>query len=140
MSDKTVAQKLLLRPDHLFVLLNAPHGYLDTIGALPSDVRVVRQATGPADVIQVFITSQREFEASIPSLKLALKPKGILWITYPKGTSPMASDINRDTIWRYARTVGMDAVAMFAVDKDWSALRLKVAGHVGRRTLSEDPV
>ncbi len=37
------------------------------------------------------------------------------------------TDINRDTIAEYARTLGLEGVAMISVDDDWSALRLKVA-------------
>jgi hypothetical protein len=54
-----------------------------------------------------------------------LKPEGILWITYPKGKGDIQSDINRDIIRIYALTVGLTTVAIFSVDKDWAALRLK---------------
>jgi hypothetical protein len=48
-------------------------------------------------------------------------------VTYHKGTSHVRSDINRDSIWRYAQTLGLAAVAIIAVDEDWAALRLKRA-------------
>ena len=38
----------------------------------------------------------------------------------------MKTDINRDTIWAYARGVGFDAVFLISIDDDWSAMRLKV--------------
>jgi hypothetical protein len=52
--------------------------------------------------------------------------KGLLWVTYHKGTSKQKSDINRDSIAAYALTIGLQAVAMIPVDDDLSALRLKV--------------
>ena len=61
-------------------------------------------------------------------LKAGLKPKGLLWITYPKGAAKIKSDITRDRIWRYAKTGGLDGVAMVAVDDTWSAMRLKLIG------------
>jgi hypothetical protein len=126
MSDKSVSQKLLLKPGHVFLLVNPPPGYMDRIGAIPDGVTVVHQTKGSADVVQAFVTSQKQLEQVVPSLKPHLKPGGLLWVTYPKGTSALASDLNRDTIWKYAKTVGMDAVAMFAVDETWSAMRLKL--------------
>jgi hypothetical protein len=51
----------------------------------------------------------------------------MIWVTYPKGTSKIKSDINRDSIWKYAQTIGLEAVAIFSVDGDWSALRPKAA-------------
>ena len=55
-----------------------------------------------------------------------MTPKGIIWVTYPKGTAKIKSDINRDSIREYTATVGLEAVAIFSLDDDWSALRLKV--------------
>ena len=58
-------------------------------------------------------------------LRAALAPQSILWITYPKGTASIKSDINRDSIRAFAAPFGLEAVAICAVDDDWSALRLK---------------
>ena len=126
MSTKSVAQKLLLKSGHVFVLIDPPPGYRDHLGALPDGLIIQNHPSNPADVIQVFVTSQGRMEKVLSELKTCLKPNGILWVTYPKGTSALASDVNRDTIWRFARTIGMDAVAMFAVDETWSAMRLKL--------------
>ena len=77
------------------------------------------------DIIQVFVANQAELERQVPRLKPLLKPKGIMWVTYRKGAGKVKSDIHRDTIWAYAHTVGMDGVALVAVDDQWSAMRLK---------------
>ena len=80
---------------------------------------------GDWDFIQLFVTSRSELEAQLKDLKPALKPGGLLWVTYPKGTSKIKADINRDTINQYARSIGLQGVAMISVDDTWSALRLK---------------
>ncbi|MDP3450678.1 MAG: hypothetical protein Q8R87_08865, partial [Anaerolineaceae bacterium] len=55
----------------------------------------------------------------------ALAPGGILWVIYPKLTSALRSDVSRDTIWKYAETIGWTGVAMVSVDETWSAFRMK---------------
>ncbi len=60
------------------------------------------------------------------NLKPILGSTSILWVTYPRGTSKIKADVNRDVIREYAQTVGLEAVAIFSVDDDWSALRLKI--------------
>ncbi len=126
MSDKSIAQKLLLKEGRTVRFVNAPPGYVASLGALPPGVKALK-ATGPAaDVTQVFVASRAELEKHVPRLKSALAPGGILWVTYPKGTSKMKSDVNRDSIAAYAHTVGMEVVSIISVDDDWSALRLKV--------------
>ena len=125
MSDKTIAQKLLIKEGHTFLLLNAPRGYKATLGALPPKVKVLTKPKGSADIVQAFVTSKQQLAEQLIGLRAALAPQGILWITYPKGTASIQSDINRDSIRAFAAPFGLEAVAICAVDDDWSALRLK---------------
>jgi hypothetical protein len=62
----------------------------------------------------------------LKNLKQLLNAKGLLWVTYPKGTSRIKADINRDSINDFAKSIGLQGVAMISVDDTWSALRLKV--------------
>lgn len=116
----------MLKPGQTFLLLNAPAGYEKSLGATSRGVKLATTITGKADVIQVFLTSKKELQESLPRLKKAVNPAGMIWITYPKGTSATKADINRDSIRTYAETLGLEAVAIFSVDSEWSALRLKV--------------
>ena len=118
MSDKTIAQKLMIKEGRSVLFRNAPHGYKSALGALPKNVTVVKALTQPVDLIQLFVANRRELEEQLPKLKVALKPDGILWITYHKGTSRIRTDINRDSINTYAQTIGLVGVAMISIDDD----------------------
>ncbi len=126
MPEKTVLQKLFLKEGQAFLLLDPPAGYLDLLGYLPAGVTLLTALNGPADVIQYFVTSQAALNKLAPRLKAALKPKGILWVTYPKGTSKVKTDLNRDILREMVTQFGLEAVALFSVDETWSAMRLKV--------------
>jgi hypothetical protein len=63
----------------------------------------------------------------LPRLKGLMAPKGMLWVTYHKGTSKVKTDIHRDMINAYAHSIGLEGVAMISIDEDWSALRLKLS-------------
>ncbi len=126
MSDKTVVQKLVIKEGQTVLLVRSPAGYEAALRPLPPNVRLLTQPAEQADIIQVFVADRREMESWLPKLKPLLKPKGILWVTYYKGTSRHKTDINRDSVFEYARSQGLQAVAQVAVDDDWSALRLKV--------------
>lgn len=125
MSEKTIVQKLFIKSNTKVLLINPPEGYLTRIGNLPEAVTILSSSSHPVDVIQVFVNNRAELEAQLPHLKGLLTPKGILWVTYHKGTSKVKTDINRDTINAYALTIGLIGVAMVSIDDDWSALRLK---------------
>jgi len=126
MSDKTIVQRLFIKPGCKFLLVNAPRGYQAQKGELPKGASVVAQTTSPVDLIQVFVANRKELEAQLPKLKKWLAPQGSLWVTYYKGTARIKTDINRDTINAYAQTIGLQGVAMISIDEDWSALRLKI--------------
>jgi hypothetical protein len=126
MSEKTVVQKLGVKPGAKVLLINPPPGYRKAMGNLPPKARVLIKPTEPADIVQVFVTFKEELEEQLTRLKATLRPTTALWVTYPKGTSKVETDINRDVIREYAETVGFQAVALFSVDGTWAALRLKV--------------
>ncbi len=127
MPDKTVAEKLLIKAGYRILIVDPPSGYLRTLGKLPDKVTLLDQQAANADLVQLFATSRKELEAKLPLLKTAVKPNGLLWVTYPKGTSKSKTDINRDSINTYARSIGLQGVAMVSVDNTWAALRLKPA-------------
>jgi predicted CoA-binding protein len=126
MSDKPIVQRLSLKPGYQFLLINPPAGYTAAMGELPAGVRLLGEVNTPVEAIQVFVRNRQELEALLPRLKQQMAPKGMLWVTYHKGTSKVKTDINRDTINAYAQTLGMQGVAMISIDEDWAALRLKL--------------
>jgi hypothetical protein len=125
MSDKSIVERLFIKPGNTFLLVKPPAGYLDRLGSLPKDAILLTEADKPVDAIQAFIANRAELEALLPKLKALMTPKGMLWVTYHKGTSMVKTDINRDTINAYAQTIGLQGVAMISIDDDWAALRLK---------------
>jgi hypothetical protein len=126
MTDKSIAQKLYIKPGFRFLLVNPPDGYLTQMGELPEGTILLSDSSCLVDAIQVFISNREELEDRLPQLKDVLAPKGMLWVTYHKGTSKVKTDINRDTIYAYAHTIGLDGVAMVSIDDNWSAMRLKL--------------
>jgi hypothetical protein len=126
MSDKSIAQKLFIKPGNKYLLVNPPEGYIAQIGKLPEGSIILSDSSCLVEVIQVFSANRMELEAQLPRLRELLTPKGMLWVTYHKGTSKMKTDINRDTINAYAHSIGLEGVAMISIDDDWSALRLKL--------------
>jgi hypothetical protein len=127
MSGKTIGEKLMLKPGQTFLLLKPPAGYEESVGALPEGVTPTASASGKVDAVQVFVSSKKELQETLPKLKDIIDPAGMIWVTYPKGTSGIKTDINRDSIRTYAETIGLETVAIFSVNCDWSALRLKIA-------------
>jgi len=123
MLDKTPAAKLLVKADMTLALLNPPTGYPGVLG-LPEGVALTSEPQG-ADAILVFVTTQAEAETVALSLEPHIGTKTIAWIAYPKGSTAAGFDLNRDTIWAFLRTIGLNAVSQVSLDSYWSALRVR---------------
>lgn len=125
MPDKSVAEKLFLKPGGSLFLVKAPANAKSLIGSWPTGTKLVGDASSVADVIILFARDRKELEANLGKLKKRLNPQGALWVAYAKGTSKQKADINRDSIREYAATIGLSAVSLISIDADWSCLRLK---------------
>ena len=84
---------------------------------MPERVVVLKEPKEFVYVIQVFVNSKKGVEQQLVKLKGILNLKGILWVTYHKGTSKVKTDISRDAIREYADAVGLQAVTMHGFDK-----------------------
>jgi hypothetical protein len=120
MSLKTVREKLRITEVSDVMILNAPEGYIKSL-----NITLIERSQNSVDIIQLFVTSSQQLEKELPKCQELLKPKGILWVTYPKLSSSIRGDLNRDVIGDYAKTLGLKSVAICGIDTTWSALRLK---------------
>jgi hypothetical protein len=125
MTEKSPAEKMLLKPGKKVLMVNPPPDLPALIGPLPEGVIRVEGAERQPDIILAFIKDRQELEATLPGLRAILAPGGALWVAYYKGTARIKTDIHRDSINAYAGTLGLTGVAMISIDQDWSALRLK---------------
>ena len=61
-----------------------------------------------------------------------IETESVLWFAYPKGTSKIKTDINRDTIRITGEEFGITTVSAISIDDTWSALRFRPIGKVGK--------
>lgn len=128
MSDKTVAEKLHIKPDKSVTFFNPPENNDELLGGIDQDIAI--SEGDPADILLAYIEDRKQLERNLLALKSSIKDDGALWIAYHKGTSSVDTDINRDSIAEYAKKNGLKGVAMISINDNWSALRLKITDHV----------
>jgi hypothetical protein len=123
MSEKSVAERLQLKAGRRLAALNGPLAVSDAIAG-----ERLRVPAEEADVVVLFVSDRAEFDLLLADAVRALKPGAILWLAYPKLTSSLAGDLNRDLIHTASLAMGLKTVTQIAIDRDWSALRLKPIG------------
>ena len=121
MSQKPIAQKLLVKKGYKVLIVNSPTDYLRKLAG--TEATILTDPSGQSfDLVQLFVSTKKDLEHQLPKVKPLIKEKGLIWVTYPKGKA----EINRDSIREYASTIRLQTVSLVAVDETWSALRLKV--------------
>jgi hypothetical protein len=125
MNVKSVAAKLGIKPAQSIFLINPPGDYAEMVGGLPPGTTVVRHR--PADVVHLFASSMVELAEHGAEATAAVKPGGLVWISYPKGGPGLKRDMLRDAI------EGWQPVTQVAIDNTWSAMRFRPDAEVGKR-------
>jgi hypothetical protein len=119
-----LARKLKLKPGARAAVVDADPGYLDRLEP-PARVTMRTDLQGPLDWIQVFVKSTAELAAIAPKLKAAIAPDGLVWISYPKGSSKMQTDLTRDKGWEPLEGTDLMWLSLVSVDDTWSAFGLR---------------
>ena len=125
-SGTPLPKKLGVKEGHKVAWLNAPEHFDELLGELPHGVKVQRRLTNGIDVLVQFATSRAELQRRLPKLMDAVFPDGSAWVSWPKKSSGVATDITEDTIREDALPLGLVDVKVAAVDETWSGLKLVV--------------
>jgi hypothetical protein len=81
----------------------------------------------------VFINNSKEFTTFLTKELKHIEPDSVLWFAYPKGTSKIKTDVNRDMLRETAEEYGITTVTAISIDDTWSALRFRPIEKVGKK-------
>jgi hypothetical protein len=115
-STRSLKEKLGIKDGAAVCVVKAPAGYLASLG-------VKNARKGPYGFVQLFARSIKEVEMLFPVLKKRLQPDGMLWISWPKKTAGVATDLSENVIRDIGLKHGLVDVKVAAVDDTWSGLK-----------------
>ena len=119
-----LARKLKLKSGARAAVVMAPAGYLVQLDA-PPDIRIGEELIGPLDWVQVFVRTSAELAEIVAPLTAALSPTGLAWISYPKGSSKLQTDLTRDKGWEPLSGGDLMWLSLVSLDQTWSAFGLR---------------
>lgn len=93
---------------------------------LPDGVRFVPRVDGGTDIVHLFATRKALLAKSLRAALAKLKPDGTIWVSWPKKSSRVATDIVEDSIREMALPLGLVDIKVCAVDDIWSGLKLVI--------------
>ncbi len=107
---------------------------------LPPGATIVTAGKGPFDVVLAFVHDGKALRKAVKPAFGAAGLDGVLWFCYPKQTSGIATDLDRDATWRALQPFELHPCAACSVDDTWSALRVRHSSRTTPRTASGRPV
>jgi hypothetical protein len=122
-SKRTLSEKLGIKPGLTITALNAPPEYRSLLGTLPPGAKLEDRLPKSTTFIHQFSSRRSELDAAFPRLAKALADDGTLWISWPKQSGGLASDLNENVVRDIGLQHGLVDVKVCAVDDVWSGLK-----------------
>ena len=122
MPESPLAKKMKLKPNSKAAVINAPESYVDE---LKHDTALSPTLNGKFDWIQIFVQNKAQLDALAPKAAKALRPESMLWISFPKGTSRIQTDLTRDKGWESLQALDLKWITLISVNETWSAFALR---------------
>jgi hypothetical protein len=125
-SKTPLAQKLGIKAGIEVVTLGAPPSYRKWLAPLPEGVSFDDEASAGSAFVHLFARERRTLEKESKRLRKLLTDAGVLWVSWPKKSSGVATDITEDVIRDVCLPLGFVDVKVCAVDETWSGLKLMI--------------
>lgn len=132
-SGRSLPDKLGFKPGMAVGFIALP-SELEALAASAPFARVVRADDWSADLgeaasldaIHAFTKARSEVEAELPRLQDAIRRDGMIWVSWPKKSSKVATDVTEDVVRDAALKLDLVDVKVAAVDMIWSGLKLMI--------------
>jgi len=121
-SGTPLVKKLGIKPGFNIAFVNAPSGYANEL-ELPADVTINSRSGKRLDFAQLFVKSQKELKAKFSEYAKRLDASGMLWVSWPKKSSGVTTDVSEGTVRAIGLAAGLVDVKICAVDDVWSGLK-----------------
>jgi hypothetical protein len=125
-SGKPVVEKLGIKPGFCIFTAGAPAAYHGIVGRLPANVTIVPRLKASLDMVHVFATEAAGLAAKLRRYRTAIAPDGMVWVSWPKKSSGIVSDLSDVVVRQIALPLGLVDIKVCAIDENWSGLKFVI--------------
>jgi hypothetical protein len=118
-SGTPLPKKLGIKPKTKVLLVDCPP---NVFAELKHDLSTCAEGK-PLDFAIAFVKKQAELEKNFAKIEKQLAPAGIFWVSWPKKSSGVLSDLNENIVRKIGLDAGLVDVKVCAVDEIWSGLK-----------------
>ncbi|MGH2581526.1 MAG: hypothetical protein ACRDFQ_01350 [Anaerolineales bacterium] len=125
MPASALAKKLKLDVAKHAAIINAPEDYIDSLKPLSKELKLSTNLKGKYDWIQLLVKTEAELKALFPKVLKAMGPECRIWISFPKGSSGIQTNLSRDKGWGSLKGIDLKFITLVSVNDTWSAFNLQ---------------
>ncbi|HEY4271865.1 MAG TPA: DUF3052 domain-containing protein [Candidatus Udaeobacter sp.] len=125
-SGTPLPQKLGIKPGLTVVTINAPTNYRQLLDPIPGSVTLSNRLKPDSSFVHVFVRKRSELAKRLPLLREKITDTGTVWVSWPKKSAGVPTDVTEDLIRALALPLGFVDVKVCAIDEIWSGLKLMV--------------
>ena len=122
-SGTPLPQKLGIKPHARVAFVDLPSDVKKALKHALSTCHTEEDGKATLDFAMVFIRTQSELRKEFPRLNEQLAPAGMLWVSWPKKASGVATDLTEDEVRKIGLQHGLVDVKVCAVSEVWSGLK-----------------
>jgi hypothetical protein len=125
-SHTPLLQKLGIKPGLTVVTINAPTNYRRLLGTIPQGVIFSDCLKPDSGFVHVFMRRRSELANRLPVLREKIADTGTVWVSWPKRSSGVSTDVTEEVVRAVALPLGFVDVKVCAIDETWSGLKLMI--------------
>ena len=125
-SSKSVAAKLGISQPTQILLINGPDNYLELLEEPPPGTQILKSSRGLIGFVHIFAKQRKELERHLPLLRDQIDRAGTIWVSWPKKSAKVPTDVTEDVIRDVALPLGLVDVKVCAISDVWSGLKLVI--------------
>jgi hypothetical protein len=133
-SGTPLPKKLGIKESMRVALVNAPANVKAELKEALSGCTLAGDLKPPLDLAHLFIKNQADLRRQFGATAKKLAPAGVLWVSWPKKSSGVTSDLDENIVRQIGLEAGLVDVKVCAVDEVWSGLKfvIRVKDRPGR--------
>jgi hypothetical protein len=128
-SGTPLPKKLGIKPQFRIAFFQLPRDVKAELKEALSDCLLLddgKADSGQLDFAMISIKSQADMKEQFPRFARRLAPAGMLWVSWPKKTSGVLTDLNENDVRRIGLVAGLVDVKVCAVNEVWSGLKFVI--------------
>ena len=125
-SGTPLVKKLGIKAGWRICVLNSPQGYALNLENLADGITVHTEPWPGMEFVQTFCTTVKQLDTELKLLPELLATAGMLWISWPKKSSGVASDLSGNIVRQMGLATGLVDVKVCAIDEVWSGLKFVI--------------